>query len=70
MSSGAVQFYASNKGWGAHLGDCTVKGARSIPESKLHIDVLVLKVVLLTHNHHSQHTLSSKAGHLDGMDVL
>ena len=49
MSSGAVQFFtdASNEGWGAHLEDCTVKAAWFIPEKKLHINFLGLKVVLL-----------------------
>ena len=43
----SAQFYtgASNEGWDTNLGHCTVKGASSIPESKLHLNVLVLKVV-------------------------
>ena len=37
----------SNVGWGAHLGDFTAKGLWLIPESKLHINFLELKAVLL-----------------------
>ena len=45
----AVQIFtdASNEGWGAHLGDYTARGGWSVPESKLHINFLELKVVLL-----------------------
>ena len=38
---------ASNEGWGAHLGDYTARGGWSVPESRLHINFLELKVVLL-----------------------
>ena len=38
---------ASNKGWGAHLGDYTAKGLWSKPEGTLHINFLELKAVLL-----------------------
>ena len=45
----AVQIFtdASNEGWGAHLGDYTARGGWSVPESKLHINFLELKAVLL-----------------------
>ena len=45
----AVQFFtdASKEGWGAHLGDFTASGTWSVPESKLHINFLELKAVLL-----------------------
>ena len=33
--------YASNKDWGAHLGDSTARGVWSLPESRLHINVLL-----------------------------
>ena len=26
---------ASNKSWGAHIGDCTARGVWSVPESKI-----------------------------------
>ena len=39
--------YASNVGWGVHLGDFTASGLLTIPESKLHINVFELKAVLL-----------------------
>ena len=45
----AVQIFtdASNKRWGAHLGDYTARGGWSVPESRLHINFLELKAVLL-----------------------
>ena len=45
----AVQLFtdASNKGWGAHLGDFTARGVWSPLESLLHINFLELKAVLL-----------------------
>ena len=45
----AVQLFtdASNEGWGAHLGDFTARGVWSIPESRLPINFLELKAVLL-----------------------
>ena len=45
----AVQIFtdASNEGWGAHLGDYTARGGWPVPESKLHINFLELKAVLL-----------------------
>ena len=45
----AVQIFtdASKEGWGAHLGDFTASGTWSVPESKLHINFLELKAVLL-----------------------
>ena len=45
----AVQLFtdASNEGWGAHLGDSTAKGVWSPMESRLHINFLELKAVLL-----------------------
>ena len=36
----------SNVGWGAHVGDFTARGLWSVPESKLYINFLELKVVL------------------------
>ena len=38
---------ASNKGWGAHLGDSIARGVWSPMESHLHINFLELKAVLL-----------------------
>ena len=38
---------ASKEGWGAQLGEHTIRGIWSLPESKLHISYLELKVVLL-----------------------
>ena len=38
---------ASKEGWGAHFGDFTASGTWSVPESKLHINFLELKAVLL-----------------------
>ena len=35
------------KGWGAHLNELTARGTWSLPESKLHINHLELKVVFL-----------------------
>ena len=45
----ALQIFtdASNEGWGAHLGDHTTQGVWSVPESRLHINFLELKAVLL-----------------------
>ena len=45
----AIQIFtdASKEGWGAHLGDFTASGTWSVPESKLHINFLELKAVLL-----------------------
>ena len=47
--SHAVQIFrdASKEGWGAHLGDFTARGIWSVPESRLHINFLELKAVLL-----------------------
>ena len=38
---------ASKEGWGAHLNEFTARGSWSVPESKLHINYLELKAVLL-----------------------
>ena len=38
---------ASNEGWCAHLREYTTRGGWSIPESKLHINFMELKAVLL-----------------------
>ena len=38
---------ASNKGWGAHLGDSTARGVWSEPEGRHHINFLELKAVFL-----------------------
>ena len=45
----ALQIFtdASKKGWGAHLNERTARGTCSLPESKLHINHLELKVVFL-----------------------
>ena len=45
----ALQLFtdASNEGWGAHLGDSTARGVWSAIESRLHINFLELKAVLL-----------------------
>ena len=45
----ALQIFtdASNEGWGAHLDDHTARGTWSLPESKLHINHLELKVVFI-----------------------
>ena len=45
----ALQIFtdASNEGWGAHLGGATARGVWSEPESRLHINFLELKAVLL-----------------------
>ena len=45
----ALQIFtdASKEGWGAHLNERTAGGSWSIPESKLHINYLELKAVLL-----------------------
>ena len=39
--------YPSKEGWGAHLNKHTARGTWSLPESKLHINYLELKVVFL-----------------------
>ena len=45
----ALQIFtdASNEGWGAHLGGSIARGVWSEPESRLHINFLELKAVLL-----------------------
>ena len=45
----ALQIFkdASKEGWGAHLNERTARGTWSLPESKLHINHLELKVVFL-----------------------
>ena len=45
----ALQIFtdASKEGWGAHLNERTARGTWSVPESKLHINHLELKVVFL-----------------------
>ena len=45
----ALQLFtdASKEGWGAHLNERTARGTWSLPESKLHINYLELKAVLL-----------------------
>ena len=45
----ALQIFtdASKEGWGAHLNEFTARGSWSVPESKLHINYLELKAVLL-----------------------
>ena len=45
----ALQLFTdtSNEGWGAHLGDSTARAVWSLPESRLHINFLELKAVLL-----------------------
>ena len=45
----ALQLFtdASKEGWGAHLNDRTARGSWSLPESRLHINYLELKAVLL-----------------------
>ena len=45
----ALQIFtdASKEGWGAHLNELTARGTWSLPESKLHINFLELKAVLL-----------------------
>ena len=45
----ALQIFtnASKEGWGAHLNECTARGAWSLPEIKLHINYLELKAVFL-----------------------
>ena len=47
--SHALQVFtdASTEGWGAYLDDRTARGSWSVPESKLHVNVLELKAVLL-----------------------
>ena len=53
----ALQIFtdASNKGWGAHLGESTARGVWSEPESRLHINFLELKSVLLALKSFEQH---------------
>ena len=45
----ALQIFtdASKEGWGAHLNEHMARGSWSLPESKLHINYLELKTVLL-----------------------
>ena len=45
----ALQIFtdASKEGWGTHLNELTARGTWSLPESKLHINHLELKVVFL-----------------------
>ena len=45
----ALQIFtdASKEGWGAHLNEHMARGSWSLPESKLHINYLELKAVLL-----------------------
>ena len=45
----ALQIFtdASKEGWGADLNELTARGSWSVPESKLHINYLELKAVLL-----------------------
>ena len=45
----ALQIFtdASKEGWGTHLNERTARGSWSVPESKLHINFLELKAVLL-----------------------
>ena len=45
----ALQIFtdASKEGWGTHLNEFTARGSWSVPESKLHINYLELKAVLL-----------------------
>ena len=45
----ALQLFTdtSKEGWGSHLSDHTARGTWSLPESKLHINYLELKVVFL-----------------------
>ena len=45
----ALQIFteASKQGWGTHLNEHTARGSWSLPESKLHINYLELKAVLL-----------------------
>ena len=45
----ALQIFTdtSKEGWGAHLNEFTARGSWSVPESKLHINYLELKAVLL-----------------------
>ena len=45
----ALQIFtdASKEGWGAHLNESTARGSWSLPESKLHINYLELRAVIL-----------------------
>ena len=45
----ALQIFTdtSKEGWGAHLDEHTARGTWSLPESKLHINLLELKAVFL-----------------------
>ena len=49
-SKHALQIFtdASKEGWSAHLNERTARGTWSLPESKLHINYLEFKAVLLT----------------------
>ena len=53
----ALQIFtdASKEGWGAHLNEHTAKGVWSLPESRLHINYLELKAVLLALRDFQQH---------------
>ena len=53
----ALQIFtdASKEGWGTHLNEHTAKGVWSLPESKLHINYLELKAVLLALKDFQQH---------------
>ena len=42
---------ASEKGWGAHLNNCTVSGVWQLSEKDLHINILELKAVFLALKH-------------------
>ena len=55
----ALQLFtnASREGWGAHLGDHTARGFWSLPESKLNINMLELKAVLLALKEFQDHCL-------------
>ena len=55
----ALQLFtdASREGWGTHLGDHTARGFWSLPESKLHINMLELKAVLLALKEFQDHCL-------------
>ena len=55
----ALQLFtnASRECWGAHLGDHTARGFWSLPESKLHINMLELKAVLLALKEFQDHCL-------------
>ena len=52
---------ASTQGWGAHMGDSQISGVWTHSESKLHINVLELKAVILA----LQHWVTVLQGHYD-----